>query len=75
MYLKGRVCWAHSTHSHRTVAEPFHVTLLCRSSFSALAPTLDAASGRVMIFAEEPLINEARVVPEVPIQFDDLASL
>lgn len=29
----------------------------------------------VMIFAEEPLINESRVVPEVSIQFDELASL
>lgn len=36
---------------------------------------ISAASGMVMIFAEEPLINESRVVPEVSIQFDELASL
>lgn len=29
----------------------------------------------VMIFAKEALMNEARVVPEVSIRFDKLASL
>lgn len=51
-----------------TVGDSLHVTAAQELIFASIS----AASGMVMIVSEEPLINEARVVPELSIQLDEL---